>query len=209
MKKRRKLRVLHFRQGGRTPALFCLSACFLCGIIAGCIWADSVTGSGGTSLAEYINGYLGALREGTVDRSGVLAAVWETARWPLITVVLAFTALGLIAIPVLFVVRGFLLSFSVACFIRILGSTGAILAFLLFGVTGALCLPVLFILGLQGVEASRLLCLRLMGIQRTGGVIYGKEYLLRCGLCAAILCISICLEQAVVPSLLTVLAGTF
>lgn len=199
MKNRHGIHVLKWKHTGRIPVLLFLSGCFLCGSIAGCIWADSVAGSGGAALATYINTYLTALREGMTGAGSLWATVWETARWPLIIVILAFTAPGILAIPVLFVVRGFLLSFSVACFIRVLGSTGAILAFLLFGISGALSLPVLFVLGMQGIAASRQLCLRLIGARQKTGEVYGREYFARCGLSAVLLSICVCLEQSVIP----------
>jgi len=209
MKRGRRVRVFNLKDRGRIPALIVLSGCFLCGIFAGCLWADSVTERGGAVLSEYINGYLTVLRGGTAGNGSLLATLWELFRWPLLTVAFAFTAVGLIAIPVIFLLRGFLLSFSIACLIRVLGSTGAILAFFLFGISGVLSLPVLFILGIQGITACRQLCLRLMGTRQNTEPIYGNEYLIRCGFCAVILCICVCLEQFLLPALLTVLVGTF
>ena len=44
----------------------------------------------------------------------LLISVWETIRWPLLVFGLGFTTLGLLGIPLVFSVRGFLLAFSIA-----------------------------------------------------------------------------------------------
>lgn len=191
------------------PGLFLLSICFLFGTIAGCLWAGGVAGQGSDTLASYIDGYLSAARTGTLTVPSVFSVLFETLRWPVLVFLLAFTAAGIIGIPLLFAVRGFLLSFAVASFIRVLGGAGTILAFLLFGITGLFTVPVLFVLGTQGITACFLLASRMTGARRSVGGIYGKQYFLRCGLCAAILLLSVFCEQTILPSFLTVLAGTF
>ena len=208
MRSRRRRRTFPLKYQRRVSALLFLSCCFLLGGLSGCFWANSLSDNGSIALWEYVNSYLTVLREGTVETGDLLKTSWELFRWPVLTILFAFTAPGLVVIPILFLLRGFLLSFSIACFVRVLGSSGAILAFFLFGISGSLSLPVLFVLGNQGMEACRKLCLRLLG-SKPPKSIYGNEYFIRCGLCAAVLCICVCLEQSVVPRLLAMLAGTF
>lgn len=190
------------------PGLVLLSICFLAGTIAGCLWAGGVAGQGSDTLASYIDGYLSAARTGTLTVPSVFSVLFETLRWPVLVFLLAFTAAGVIGIPILFAVRGFLMAFAVASFVRVLGGTGSILAFLLFGITGLFTVPVLFVLGTQGLSACFILASRLKGERRSGGV-YGKRYFLRCGLCAAVLLLSVLCEQTILPSLLAAVAGTF
>jgi len=209
MKGRRGVRVFNLKYRGRMFALLFLSGCFLCGILAGCFWADSVTESGGAALSEYVTGYLAVLQEEGAKGGSLFTTFWDLFRWPVVTVLAAFTVPGLIVIPAIFLVRGFLLSFATACFVRVLGSTGIIWAFVLFGVSGMLSLPVLFILGTQGVVSCRQLCLRLMGVRSGKERIFGNEYMIRCGLCMVLLLICIFLEQFIVPVLLTVLVSSF
>lgn len=209
MKRRRVVRILDLPWAAWLPGLVLLSACFLFGSIAGCLLAGGVAEAESGTLAAYVEGYLTAARSGSLEVPGTLTVLWETARWPLLTFLLAFTALGMIGLPVLFAVRGFLLSFAVASFIRVLGGAGSILAFLLFGVNGLLTIPVLFVLGVQGISSCRVLASRLVGERRRTGAAYGSAYFGRCGVCAAVLICCVCVEQTVVPSLLSVLAGTF
>lgn len=209
MKRGRIVPVLDLPWAVWLPALVILSVSFLIGAIAGCLLAGGVAEAENGTLATYVEGYLAAARSGTLTAPHLLSVLWETMRWPLLTVLLAFTALGVIGIPVLFAVRGFLLSFAVASFVRVLGGAGSILAFLLFGLTGLLTVPVLFVLGAQGFTACRILASRLVGERRRTGAPYGRGYFLRCALCFGVLAACVCLEQTVLPALLSVVAGTF
>lgn len=210
MKRRRVARVLDLPWAVWVPGLLVLGVCFLLGTVAGCLWAGGVAENGGETLAAYIEGYLSAARSGTLTVPSVFSVLYESFRWPVLTVLLAFTAAGVLGIPILFAVRGFLLSFAVASFVRVLGGAGSILAFLLFGLTGLMTVPVLFVLGTQGFTACCVLASRLLGERRKSVcVVYGRVYFLRCGLCAAALLFCVFLEQTIVPSLLAVLAGTF
>ena len=77
--------------------------------------AAQVGGGGHDSLAAYIEGYLAAAKSGSVVLSpGLLSVLWESVRWPLFAFLMGFTALGVLGIPTLFAVRGFLLSFAAA-----------------------------------------------------------------------------------------------
>lgn len=210
MKRRRVARVLDLPWAVWVPGLLALGGCFLLGTIAGCLWAGGVAESGGKALAAYIEGYLSAARTGSLTIPGGFSVLYETFRWPFLVMLLGFTAVGVVGIPILFAIRGFLLSFAVASFIRVLGGAGSILAFLLFGLGGLVTIPVLFVLGAQGFTACCVLASRLLGERRKSiSVVYGRVYFLRCGLCAAALLFCVFLEQTVVPSLLAVLAGTF
>lgn len=190
------------------PGLILLAICFFAGSVAGCLWAGGVAGQRDGTLAAYIDGYLSAARTGNLTVPSVFSVLFEALRWPVLVLLLAFTPVGSIGIPIVFAVRGFLLSFAVASFVRVLGGAGTILAFLLFGVTGLFTIPVLFVLGTQGLTACFLLVSRLTG-ERRSGTVYGKQYFLRCGLCAAALLVCVFLEQTVIPALLSLLAGTF
>ena len=90
--------------------------------------------------------------------------------------------------------------------LRLFGSTGCLLAFLVFGITGAVAIPALFVLGVQSLLAARVLASRFLGEGKRPSP-YGKAYFLRCGGCAAALCVCVLLEQLVVPALISGMAG--
>ena len=194
--------------GGTLPALVVLSAAFLLGGVAGCALAACVGGGGSESLTTYIQGYWSAAQAGLTEPPALPAVIWETVRWPGLTVLLGFTALGFIGIPVLFAVRGFLLSFTISSFVRMFGMAGGGMAFLLFGITSLFALPALFVLGVQGFSACYTLACQAVGDGKRSRP-YTGVYFLRCGLCAGVLAFSILVEVVVVPTLLPALAGLF
>ena len=164
-------------------------------------------GGGNDLLAEYLTSFLQSVQVQPASPP-LLISVWETIRWPLLVFGLGFTTLGLLGIPLVFSVRGFLLAFSIASFVKMFGASGALLAFVVFGVSGCIALPALFVLGVQGWIASRCLATRMLGDGRRT-LPYGRLYFLRCGVCACALCVCIFLESVVVPSLLAGAAGLF
>ena len=194
------VRVLDRQPPGLLPALAAVGGSFLLGGLAGCVLACWVDGLGGDALRSYLEGFLTAAGAGGVAPPDLAAMVWELLRWPLFAFLLGFTALGVVGIPLLFAVRGFLLSFSITCFVRLFGGPGSLLAFLVFGISGCIAVPALFVLGVQSfMEASRLAGRPAGEDRRSGG--YGRLYFVRCGACACALCVCMLLEYLAVPAL--------
>lgn len=191
---------------GGGPALAALGICFFLGSAAGCLLAAAAGGGGIESLSAYIQGFLSAAGEGSVRQPALLPLLWELLRWPVLVVALGFTALGVIGIPILFSVRGFLLSFAVCSFVRLFGSEGCFAAALIFGISGAISVPALFVLGVQGLMASARLAGRTVGESRRGSP-FGRTYFLRCGMCAGAFCVCVLLEYLAVPTLVMWAAG--
>jgi len=125
----------------------------------------------------------------------LLPLIWQTVRWPLLALLLGFTALGVLGLPLLFVVRGFLLSFSIASFVRMFGTAGSLFAFLVFGISNSLAIPVLFVLGVQGLTTAAQAAGR---TSERGG---GKEIWMHCGACACALSLCVLLDYFIVPEL--------
>lgn len=191
---------------GQAAARLLLGSLFLMGSVFGCVAAGFIDDANGL-LFESMGGYrtLFAWTEGTAQFWRVL---WEAAQVPGLTLLLGFTALGVLGIPVLFAVRGFLLCYAICAFYRILGILGLLSAFCLFGISALVWLPVLFQLGVQGLLGAYSLLRRVMGDGRYP-LRYDGPYLIRCGLCAAAICLCAGIECLVVPVLLQKVAGLF
>lgn len=202
---KRVVKIWDLPSSGTSAALLILGAAFVLGGFAGCLLADQVVGGGSDALGEYLEGYLSAVYSGGMVKPDVLSVLWDTIRWPLLILVLSLTPLGLLGLPILFLVRGFLLSFAVASFFRVLGTAGLALAFVVFGITGLLCIPVFFVLGVQGFLWAGALTGRLLGEGRRQ-TLFDRVALLRCGVCAAVLCGYGLMEYGAVPVLLGSLA---
>ena len=86
---------------GIAPALVILSVCLGAGGLTGCLLAARVGGAGETSLHAYLEAFLAAAQGGAVDIPALWGQVWDTLRWPLAALLLGFTALGVLGLPVL------------------------------------------------------------------------------------------------------------
>ena len=194
-------KVLDLPSNGSAAALIVLSILFFVGGIAGCIFADKVDGSGSIAATEYLNGYLSVVSSGETLNSQLFAVIWKTARWPLIVVALGLTPLGLIGIPITFLVRAFLLSFSISSFFRILGPQGLVFGFALFGITGMFCIPILFVLGVQSFLYSGALTSSVVSGSKKK-VLRHKKMFYSYGICLVLLCLCSLFECYTVPEIL-------
>ena len=189
-----------------TPALVVTAAFFTLGALIGCLAAFRIHTGGAEALYTYLERFLSLAREGGLSRPEFPELLWRTIRWPLAAFLLSFTALGLLGVPLLSALRGFFLAFSVASFSRAYGPDGLTVAFLLQGIPGLLSVPAFLLLSTQSFSAACMLAGRGSG-QGRRELPYGRDYLLRCGLCAGVLFVSLLVECYLVPILVTGWAG--
>lgn len=189
---------------GQAAALILLSALFLIGSVIGCVTAGLIRDPSG-ALLDYVRGCLELL---THDDAAprFISVLWGTFRFPVVAVLLGFTALGVAGIPVLFAVRGFLMCYAVAVFYRILGLAGLVLGLILFGFSALIWMPVLSYLGCRGLLRAYGLFRRASGDGRYS-LRNSGTFLISCGACAVALCLCAMLECLVVPILLQRVSG--
>ena len=151
-------------------------------------------------LESFLRDYLSAAQAGEIQ-ARFWPMLWEQGRFLIGLCILGVTALGVAGIPVLFLARGFLFSFSVAAFCRIFGPVGLASAFFLFGLPALLWAPVLFLAGCQCLEGAYALLCRVLGDGRAplpqGSAYWGKLALYGLGL---VVCVT--LECMAAPVLL-------
>lgn len=189
---------------GQTAALVLLGAAFVLGSVAGCLMAGGMDSGGQGALREYLDGYLALMGQDSFAPR-FWPMVWDVARFPLLAAVLGFTALGVVGLPMLFGIRGFLLSYAVSAFYRLYGLSGQVPAFLLFGLSALLWMPVLFHLGVQGLLCAYGLLRRSLGEGRYPLGI-DRSYWVRCGVCTGVLCVCAAIEYLAVPVLFQAVA---
>lgn len=144
------------------PYLLLLLICFLSGALVG--FAMAYFGEHSDDLGAYLQDYLSLAARGDLDLS-FISVFWDCIRWPVFVIAFGFTALGVLAIPAVLLVRGFLLSYTATCFAVLLGWSGLAAAAVLLAAAVFLVLPVLLILGCEGLRAS---CARLPGALNGG-----------------------------------------
>lgn len=182
-------------------ALGLLSVCFLLGGVAGCLFAALSDGQGALELGTYLEDYLLLAGEGGVS-GGLWPLLWGRVKYLLAALILGATAFGVVGLPILLGVQGFFLSFSVGCFCRVFGGAGLLPAFALFGLPALLWVPALFLVGVQGLQRSRVLLNRVLSGGGKMAAVYGRELWCRAGLCVGLTVGCALLEYWVVPVLL-------
>ena len=186
-------------------ALFCLTVCFAVGAVGGCVFAGRLGADTQTRLLDYLGSYFAVLDGDEAIGLSSFSAVWEIVRWPLLAFVLGFTALGVVGLPVVFSVRGFLLSYAVAVLVRLYGVTGLMVSLAVFGVSGFLVLPALFTLGVDSFRGAGAMAVRLMGDGKRAFP-PGRGRLLRAGCCGVLLAAASAFQLQLTPVLLAAAA---
>lgn len=188
-----------------TAAVFLLGSMFLAGGVVGCMLAGRIQGDSGIALQDYLKAYF-ALAEGAGVNAGFLDVMWEQFCFPLLVFVLGFTAVGVVGVPVAFSIKGFMLSYSVACFCRMFGFTGLLPALFLFGFPALLWAPALFILGIQAVDTSYAMLCCCLGTGVRPAFCEGSFWW-RCILCMGLLVLCVALEYWILPAFMQSVAG--
>lgn len=189
-----------------TPALIVTAVFFAIGGLTGCFSALRTSDVGANAMSAYLDQFLTVAQVGGLETPAWGEFLWRSLRWQLGAVLCGFTALGLLAVPFLCSLRGFFLAFSVASFARSFGQSGLGLAFLLLGIPGCLTIPAFFVLSTQSLSASLALAIRTGG-QGRRELPYGREYFLRCGVCATAVGFGLLAERYLVPHLVVSFAG--
>ena len=190
---------------GDLAATVLLGALFFVGGAVGCIVAAGIGGAAGSQLQTYLQTYFMLAKERSVEVP-FLPVLWEQFQYPLLLLLFGFTAIGVLGIPILFSVRGFLFAFSVACFYRVLGWAALVPAMVLFGLPALMWVPAFFVLGTQAMCSAYTLFSGRTGERQSSLAWQGVDWI-RSGLCAVVLALCVAFECLVLPVLVGASAG--
>lgn len=182
-----------------TPALVVTAAFFTLGGLAGSFFAFRMSGAGLEVMTAYLEHFLTVAQDAQLNVPSLPELLWRNLRWPLAAILLGFSAMGLLGIPVLSAMRGFLLAFSIASFTMAYGHDGLAVAFFLLGIPGIVSVPAFMILTTQSFSAA---CILAGGSGRREFPFH-REHLFRCGVCAVAVCLSLLIERYLVPELVS------
>ncbi|MFI3251335.1 MAG: stage II sporulation protein M [Eubacteriales bacterium] len=181
-----------------------LCGCFFLGGLLGCMMANGVDESGQVALEDYLRTYLTLLAEDQIEPNFWNTA-WSAIKPPLLAFLLGFSFLGVIGLPILFGIEGFLFTFSVSALGKLFGVEGLLPAFFLFCLPALLWVPILFLLGQQSFQAALTQIAKMSG--RAGDKIYPTGYFRRALFYFFGVGILIILEYVALPSLLVAAAA--
>lgn len=181
-------------------ALVVTAAFFALGSALGGFFSACASEGGSEVISAYLTQFLSQAQQDGLLYPDLFQFLWLSLRWPFAAFVLGFSALGLLGLPLLSGMRGFLFSFSVGVLSRALGRQGLGIAFLLLGVSGLISIPVFLLVATQSFMAARSLASRGQGKRELP---YDRAYILRCSFAVLFLLVSLILEWYFVPSLLS------
>ena len=133
-----------------------LMVCFLfaLGAVLGALGHGVVTVRDDQQLRAYVLQFA-QVSAGADDRvASAFSVLAVYYRYALLTVICGFLTGGLLLIPLLCMMQGFSLSFSVCCFASAMGRSGVMLALAAFGVRCLIALPCTFYLAAQAMARS-------------------------------------------------------
>jgi len=131
---------------------FLFSAALLFGVVCGVITAYFLDFNAQQALYSDVTGFLSDPRSDTVS---IWQSLWSIGRIPLMIVLLAFTCFGVIGVPVSVGMQGYLLSFTTAVMVRLLGFKGLLLGIAGFGIQALFLIPCILLWSTQSFSVSK------------------------------------------------------
>lgn len=199
------------RLGGWDPSVLrglLLAVLFLAGAFAGHLYAGSCGEETWTALGRYLDDYCRLYDAGGVETSLVSCAVMYFG-YGLALFLLGFSAAGVVLIPALSGVFGFFTMYTVSCFVRCYGRSGAVLAMGALIVRLVFTLPCFLVLaGAAWPLSMELFALSFGRGKRSTPVLYGSRYFLIVLLCAVILAVGVFCERLLTPVLFRAALGS-
>lgn len=129
---------------GRGP-LFFLCLFFLIGALLGSVFA--LLGGSHPQLAEQLQVFFQSVAQDGAPSVSLWSTLWEALCWPLLLLLFSFGPPGVVGIPCVFLVRGFLLSYACSSFVSMYGLVGLGWNAVFFGVSTLFLLPVCVCVG--------------------------------------------------------------
>ena len=183
-----------------TVQLLCLGVLFALGMLGGYLYAGYCANSSQLVLSDYLTGYCALYQQGAVEAVSLFTAVRLYFSYVLAAFLLGFLSIGVVALPVLSGLYGFLTMFAVSCFVRVYGRAGSLLAMAVFGPRVLFTVPCFLWVASYAWACSSALVTGRHG-KRCAPVTYDSAYFYRLFLCVVVLMIGICVERYVTPSL--------
>lgn len=187
--------------------LLFMAALIFGGILLGIAAAGHTGGTLTAELSDYLSGYLRLENQRGNPMEMLLSTMFAYFRFPLLAVLLGFASLGVVLIPLLCVILGFLPAFSVSSLTIAFGGRGALLAAGMIGLRSLITIFCFLLLGVPALGTSASLASLTFGSgRRVKQAVYGRDWWLRVLLCAVLLVTAMCVDILISPGLLSRLA---
>lgn len=154
MAKRRRIRVWMVPNMRGGDGLLWLGVCFAVGSLAGTLLVSRFWSGGEASVSQYLDTWVLGL-EAQRQPYAWLTDLVHHLRFPGAVLLCGFVPIGVGAIPLLFLARGVLISFTVSAFFKLYAWRGMAAALLLYGPAELAGLLLQFVVGVQALRMAR------------------------------------------------------
>ena len=175
--------------GAASRGLYLLSGCFLLGSLFGVF-------IGSFSIDGEIPGLITKHITGEFSRVTYLSVLWNISWYHLLAIFLGTSIFGVALLPLLSLLRGYLLSLTVASIIVSVAKNGILLAIIYIGIPSIISLPCFFIISMDSFTLSKKLCLLLNGTYKQAPDLAIIRHAVICGV---LLAASALLETYILP----------
>lgn len=178
-----------------------LGGFFFIGIIVGVLCAKSISEQTIDELSQYFTGYITLAQTQTQQVLWVMIGLY--VRYVALAFFMGFVSIGVVLLPLLTVVYGALLSFSVCALVATFGDAGVWLALALLGIRTLVGIPCYLWVARQAHGVAYGLTLLCLGIKKGTNPVYTAKQYMGFGLCLVILLVGVWLEYSLGARLLT------
>lgn len=200
--KKQVVKIIDVNASGLPISAVVLTLAFLVGACFGFVLSGQANKSVNLEFIAYMETFLTAIKLGTAEQPSLWIISRELFIWPLATVFMGFSPLGVVSIPILFSMRGFSMAFAIGSLVHLFGVAGLALAAILLGVVSAVSLPVFFVLGKEHFVLAKEMARQWLGYSKQGESLGGR-YLAKSMICFVVLISCVMLELFAVPTLLS------
>ncbi len=132
--------------------IYLFSIALLIGVVCGIVTAYFLDFNAQQALYSDVTGFLS---DPHAEPVSVWQSLWSISRIPLMILLFAFTCFGVLCVPVSVGLQGYLLSFSTAVMVRLLGPKGLLLGISGFGIQAFFLIPCILLWSTQSFSLSK------------------------------------------------------
>lgn len=178
----------------------CLGSLFAVGMVGGYLYSGACIDNSNLALSEYLAGYCQLFNGADVAAISLGSALRLYFGYCAAAFLLGFTSVGALAVPVVAGIYGFSLMFAVACFVRIYGPIGIVLALAALGIRAVFTLPCFFWIASTSWSSAFSMAAASKG-KRCAPAQRDSGYWYRLAVCVVLLFVGVVCELRLTPSL--------
>lgn len=179
---------------------------FLCGSIIGTFSAGFV--KDGTRLSAILTDYLSVYLNDASAKPDFFTTVVDVFKYHLTALFLGLSVLGVVILPILSAVRGFVLSYSISAVVRLLGGKGALLVLSVLGIRTLITIPCFIILCVYAYSTSTYIFRQsLSKSMKITASPFNSRTIIVCTVCLLVLLLSALIDTYLTPRLIALAAS--